>query len=115
MQQVVVRTIDQYWKDFIVEGISKKEHKEVTKKKLIEAFQTEMEGLIVMRTGCDNLNVIPKTPENKRRIDNVFKQAMHKWQMLCGRCNKYYETKGMIKVSDLTLDMRDENKEKTDA
>lgn len=115
MRQVPVRTIDQYWKDYVIKGLDMRWGKEKTKEELVKAFREEMFGLIILRTGVEHLNTLPDTESNKRIVKNAFTQGLHKWKMLCGRCNKYRETKGMITEDDLTLDISEQtNDQKTE-
>ena len=109
MRQVIVRTKEQYWKDYILEGLSKKLSKEMIKQQLLDAFRKEIFGLITMRAKVDNFADIQETPENKKMIENVSKQAQNKWISLCIMCAHFEETKGLIMPSDIEKISEEEN------
>ena len=97
-RQVIIRTKEQFWKDYVLEGISKKLSKEQIKANLLNAFRGELFGQITMASPEGLINADDQT---KRKVSNIIKQSGNKWKSLCMECNKYRETRGMIKPSDV--------------
>ena len=100
-RQVIVRSKEQYWKDYILTGLSNKLSKEMIRQQLLDAFEKEIFGLIALRTNTDDWRNLPETPKNKATIVNIMKQAQNKWVSLCIEAARYKETKGIILPSDL--------------
>lgn len=99
--QVIVRTVKEYFEEFVHNGLGQNKSKETIKQELLDAFHEEMHGLMCFRLKTDNLQIVPPTPENRRKVENVMKQAFQKWAKLCGICRLYKETRGMITPEDL--------------
>lgn len=109
--QVVVRTVQDYWKEFILAGLKDHKSKEDIRKDLVDAAFEEMHGLMCFRLKVDDLRLAQPTPENKRKVENVTKEMFKKWCRLCGMCDLYLETVGIIKPDDLSWENLDASSE----
>lgn len=110
-RMVSIRTVDMYWKDFVIHGIDAHWGAEKTRSKLLSAFRQEMLGQILMQSGFDNVAQIPNDDKNERIAKNVMSQTQKRWNSLVKRCKKYKETEDILKEEDLmTIDL---NKEET--
>lgn len=99
--RLVVRTKEQYWNDYIIRGLSRKQSKQMIRSSILDAFQKEIFGLICMRCKVGDWKDIEETPENKRIVENATKQAQNKWISLCIMCAQYKETRDLIKPNDI--------------
>lgn len=112
-RQVIIRSKEQYWRDYILSGISKGLCHATIKEQLLEAFRKEIFGQITLRMNTDDLNKVPETLKNKKTIENIAKQSQNKWISLCIMCAGYKETKGLIMPSDIeTISVEDFQREK---
>ncbi len=100
-RMVSIRTVDMYWKDFVIHGIDAHWGAEKTRNKLLDAFRQEMLGQILMQSGYDNVAQIPDDKENERIARNVMDQTQKRWNSLVKRCRKYKETQDILKEEDL--------------
>lgn len=101
-RMVTIRTVDMYWKDFVIHGIDAHWGAEKTRNKLLEAFRQEILGQVLMQTGYDNVQDIPQTKEFERISKNILDQTQKRWNSLVKRCKKYRETQDILKEDDLT-------------
>lgn len=97
MRQIIIRTKQQYWKDYILEGLSKNLPTERIRQNLLDAFRKEIFDQIMMH--CDATN--PQGISDDTAVINICKQAENKWRSLCKMCSQYIETRSMIKPNDI--------------
>lgn len=102
---VRVRSADEYFRQYAVEGIGKGADRMLVRRQLIDAFHKEIFGLVAMRAK-KNFNDIPKEgdPEAIRIAQNVVKDTTKKWIKLCKMFEKYRETCNLLRYDDITLD-----------
>ena len=110
-KQVVVRSVKDYWNEFILTGVRKNRSKDDIRKDLIDAAFEEMHGLMKFRLKVDDIRLAQHTPENERKVENVAKEMFKKWSKLCGMCALYRETVGIIKPEDLSWENLDASSE----
>lgn len=101
MKLIPIRTVDMYWKDFVIHGIDAGWGKEKTKAKLRAAFREEILGQFRMRTGHDDIQSVPNDEASKKIAESIMDQTRKRWASLVRRCNKYRETKDIITMDDL--------------
>ena len=98
-----IRSANEYFKEFGVDGIGKGADKWMIRRQLIDAFQKEMFGLIKFRIK----GIYPNEQINKSDpalIDIVRKVAsdtQKKWIKLCKMFDQYEETRNLLKIDDL--------------
>lgn len=101
IRHVVIRSKDEYWRGYIVKGLAEKKSKEQIKQNLLDAFRKEIFDQIAMKTKTEDFDKVPETPEMKKAVENIAKQAQNKWISLCIQCARYKETHGLILPSDI--------------
>ena len=111
--KVIIRSKDEYWRSYIIKGLAEKLSKEQIKRNLLDAFSKEIFGQITLRTKTDDWSSVPETPEAKKAVENIAKQAQNKWISLCIMCARYKETHGLILPSDIET-ITDERGKNTD-
>ena len=100
-KQVIVRSKEQYWRDYILTGLANHLGKETIKNQLLDAFRREMFDLIAIRTNIEDIDKVPETLRNKKTVENIARQARNKWVSLCIMCARFKETHGIILPSDI--------------
>ena len=100
-RQVIIRSKDQYWHDYILEGITKKLPHERIKQNLLDAFQKEMFGQLVIHCNVGDVADVPDLSKRTIFATNLFKQTKNKWDSLCKMCSQYVETMHLITPSDI--------------
>lgn len=107
---VPIRSVKQYIKEFGVEGIAKGANKELVRKQLLDAFQKEIFGQIVMRYHDPALLSRPYEyidEETRIGIRHILENTNRKWKRLCMEFAKYKETHSLILPDDLMLYLKD--------
>ena len=104
-ERVIVKTAEQYFKEYGEDGIGKGADRWMIRRQLIDAFRKEMFGLIVMRTKkhYDEIS-FENDPESSAKAQNIIKDSVKKWKKLCGMFDKYVETRGLLKLNDLKFE-----------
>jgi len=100
-RMIPIRTVDMYWKDFVIHGIDAKWGAEKIKKKLLDAFRQEILQQVMLRTGYDNIQEIPQEKQFEDISKSVLAQTQKRWDSLVKRCRKYKETADIISEKDL--------------
>ena len=110
---VRIRSVNDYFKEYAVEGIAKGMDRFLVRRQLIDAFQKEIFGLVAMRAK-KQFDEIPEDgdPEARRIAQNVVKEATKKWISLCKMFDKYKETSRLLHWDDISL-TKNENEEVT--
>ena len=94
--KVIIRSVDDYWKDYILDGLSKNYSHNYIKDKLVTAVKDEVYGQISLKAASSE-------PLPSSVLDNLVKQAHKKWDALCKKCSKYEQTYDIIKSDDLNF------------
>ena len=96
---IIIRTKQDYWHDFVLTGLDKRLTKDQIKTNILDAFRKEIFDQVSLFIEPANLQ--GADPAVQKRVQNIVKQAGNKLYSLCKLCNKYKETYGMIKPSDI--------------
>ena len=107
-ERVVVKSADQYFREFAENGIGKGMDRMLVRRQLIDSFHKEIFGLVAMRAK-KNFDEIPSEgdPEAMRIAQNVIKDETKKWIKLCKMFAMYKETSGLLKYDDIALEEKD--------
>ena len=105
--QVKIRSVKEFWNDFIIDGLKKNRKEEDIHNALIDAFHEEMIGLMKFRLRVTDLKQAPNTKENRQKVENVARDIFKKWNALCNRCRQYGETRNLIDPEDLKWEEED--------
>ena len=102
-EMVRVRSAEEYFKEYGLNGIGKGADKWMIRRQLIDAFQKEMFGLITIRIGKDIPEGTPTVgdPRAVEIIRNVTANTQKKWIKLCKMFAMYKETRGLLSIDDL--------------
>lgn len=112
---LTIRSWRNMWNDYIVEGLKKGARREEIRRNLIEAFRKEIFGQMMFRMKVDDLTKAPQTPKNIELVKNLTINEKNKWMVLVRECEKYPQTRDLIREEDLTLEDDPEAPEREDA
>ncbi|MDT3386720.1 MAG: hypothetical protein LIR46_03000 [Bacteroidota bacterium] len=109
-EMVQIRTVKQYFKDFIVEGL--KDKTKITdldlydiKQKILKEFQKEIFGQVVFKLGPEAATMTRDQLASMDGIHNILVQAFRKWRRLCILCTEkglgnYFQLEDLQKALD---------------
>lgn len=103
------------WNDYVVEGLKKGAKKEEIRRNLIEAFRKEIFGQLTFRLKTEDLLKVPMTPESIDIVWNITTNEKSKLRALIRECEKYPQTRDLIREEDLTLEDDPEAPKREDA
>ena len=104
-EQVIVKSADQYFKEYAVDGIGKGADRWMIRRQLLDAFRREMFGLITLRTKKNYDDISQEDdPESAAKARNVIRDEIKKWKKLCSMFEKYTETRNLLSINDLKFD-----------
>ena len=101
MEQLIIRSKDQLFEEFVVEALKEHVSTDDIRANLIEAMRKEVFGQMMWRMKVDDLRNAPKTPKNEEIVLKITEQARKKWHSLVKECNKWTETLNLISDDDL--------------
>lgn len=92
-QMVQIRSVKQYFNDFIAGPINRNELNSESglidvKAKLLKAFQQELYGQIVFKLGPEAAEMKPDDLADLSGIQNILQQTFRKWRRLCILCSE---------------------------
>lgn len=101
-QKIPIMTVNGYMKKYAVDGISKGADRWQVKRSMLDEFRREIFNLAICTVG-------PKvfegdwdaTDEERTKLENIVKNANEKWASVCREFEKYKETSGLLKETDL--------------
>lgn len=103
-ERVNVMTAEQYFNKYGNEGIGKGADRWMIKRQLLDAIRKEAFGLVAERMKKRFDSDPPEgDPEARRILKSVVHDTVMKWKKIVGMFEKYKETAGLLKVSDLNL------------
>lgn len=107
-ERVVVKSAEQYFREFAENGIGKGMDRTLVRRQLIDAFHKEIFGLVAMRAK-KNFDDIPEEgdPEALRIAQNVIKDETKKWIKLCKMFVMYKETENLLRYDDIAMEEKD--------
>lgn len=101
-EQVIVRSVRDYWDEFVLGGLKDHKSPEDIRKAAVDAAFEEMYGLMKFRLKVDDLRLAQPTEKNQRKVENTAKEMFKKWNRLCSLCAMFRETKDILRPEDLT-------------
>lgn len=108
---VPIRSVKQYMNEFVYGGIIERhEDPSLVRNQLLDAFQKEIFGQIVLKYHDATLLAKPTeqvSEDIRTGCRNIIDQANRKWRRLCIEVGKYKQTRSMIDVSDLNNYLND--------
>lgn len=115
-ERVVVKSAEQYFREFAENGIGKGMDRTLVRRQLIDAFHKEIFGLVAMRAK-KNFDDIPEEgdPEALRIAQNVIKDETRKWIKLCKMFAMYKETENLLRYDDIAMEEKKDEKESLDS
>lgn len=93
-EMVQIRSVKQYFNEFIVTGLKgKTKVQEVDlidiKAKILKAFQQELFGQIVFKLGPEAAEMKPDDLADMDGVQNILQQTFRKWRRLCILCSEH--------------------------
>lgn len=92
-EMVQIRTVKQYFKDFVVDGL--KDKTKITdldlydiKQKMLKEFQKEIFGQVVFKLGPEAATMTRDQLASMDGIHNILVQSFRKWRRLCILCTE---------------------------
>ena len=107
---VPIRSVKQYMKEFVFNGIGKGAKPNLVREQILDAFQKEIFGQITMKYhDPELLSRGEETVDERTRegIRNILDNANRKFKRLCVELSKYKETYNLIQPGELMERMRD--------
>ena len=110
-QFVPIRSVKQYMKEYVYEGLIKKHaDRNLIRQQLIDAFHKEIFGQFAAKFGEPELLAMDYSTidaETRQKVDNIITNSVRKWKRLCIELAKYKETHGLIQPSDLMVTLEE--------
>lgn len=93
-EMVQIRSVKQYFNDYIVKGLEGKEKvAEIDlvpiKERILKSFKEEIFGQIYFKLGDKVKNVSRDDIANLEPVKNILQQSVRKWRRLCILCSEY--------------------------
>lgn len=93
-EMIQIRTVKQYFNEFIVEGLKGKEKAGPTdlipiKQNILKEFKKEIFGQIHFKLGKKATSLTPDELAGLEIVNNILKQSFRKWKRLCILCSEY--------------------------
>lgn len=85
-EMVPIRSVKQYWNDYIVNGLGKGVRKEIVKGQLLDAFQKEVFGQVAFKLGVNTATMDREDLAQLDGIQNILHNSFRKWRRLCILC-----------------------------
>lgn len=85
-EMVPIRSVKQYWNDYIVNGLGKGVRKEIVKGQLLDAFQKEVFGQVAFKLGVNTATMDREDLAQLEGIQNILHNSFRKWRRLCILC-----------------------------
>lgn len=98
-EMVHIRSIKEFFNEFCVEGIGKKNlSREVVSEQIQDAFRREVFGQLMFKFNVADVNDIPADANAKETYERIIKNSRRKYVSLRRLCQNYVETKDMLPV-----------------
>lgn len=85
-EMVPIRSVKQYWNDYIVNGLGKGVRKEIVKGQLLDSFQKEVFGQVAFKLGVNTATMDREDLAQLDGIQNILHNSFRKWRRLCILC-----------------------------
>ena len=99
---VQILSVNGYMKKYAVDGIGKGADRWQIKRQMLDEFRREIFNLSVFRVGAKVFSdEWEGDDEDRRKLENIIDNANKKWRSICKEFEKYKETCGLLKETDL--------------
>lgn len=93
-EMVQIRSVKQYFNDFVVKGLEGKEKVNQVdlipiKNAILDAFRKEIFGQIVFKLGEDAKTMTKDDLAKVEYVNNILIMSFRKWRRLCILCSEY--------------------------
>lgn len=112
---IQIRSVKQYFNDFLVEGLKKR--KNVTqsdvlmiKHQMLDAFRKEIFEQITDKIGIEAQNMSRDDLAVMEPVQNILKNSFRKWRRLCILCSEH-GLGGLFNLEDLRQVLDDDEKD----
>lgn len=112
---IQIRSVKQYFNDFLVEGLKKR--KNVTqsdvlmiKHQMLDAFRKEIFEQITDKIGVEAQNMSRDDLAVMEPVQNILKNSFRKWRRLCILCSEH-GLGGLFNLEDLRQVLDDDEKD----
>lgn len=99
-EMVPIRSVKQYWNDYIVNGLGKGVRKEIVKGQLLDSFQKEVFGQVAFKLGVNTAMMDREDLAQLDGIQNILHNSFRKWRRLCILCMEH-GIRNFIQLEDL--------------
>ena len=91
---IQIRSVKQYFNDFIVEGLKHNEHPTTSdivmiKQQILDAFRKEIFEQIADKIGPEAKDMDKNDLATLEPVNNILKNSFRKWRRLCILCTEY--------------------------
>lgn len=91
---IQIRSVKQYFNDFIVEGLKHNEHPSTSdivmiKQQILDAFRKEIFEQIADKIGPEAKDMDKNDLATLEPVNNILKNSFRKWRRLCILCTEY--------------------------
>ena len=112
-EMVQIRSVKQYFNDFVVKGLEGKEKVNQVdlipiKNAILDAFRKEIFGQIIFKLGPEAATMSKDEMANIDFVNNILVQTFRKWRRLCILCSEY-GLGGFFQLEDLQHALDDES------
>lgn len=99
---VPILSVNGYMKKYAVDGIGKGADKWAVRRQMLDEFRKEIFNLAMCMVGPEVFSdEYVGTDKERKKLENIIDNANKKWRSLCREFEKYRETSGILKETDL--------------
>lgn len=104
-EMVQIRSVKQYFNDFLVEGLKNTTHPSesdvlMIKQQILDAFRKEIFGQIAFKLGAEAANMNRDELGSLEPVQNILSNSFRKWKRLCIICSEH-GLGGLFNLKDL--------------
>lgn len=100
--QIQIMSVNGYMQKYAIDGISKGADRWQVKRDMLDEFRREIFNTAVFRVGPQVFsNEWEGTDKDRQKLESIIDNANKKWRSLCREFEKYKETSGLLKETDL--------------
>ena len=114
-QMIQIRSVKQYFNDFLVEGLKHNEHPTsadilMIKQQMLDAFRKEIFEQVYDKLGPDAENLTLDELGSMEKVQNILKNSFRKWKRLCIICSEH-GLGGLFNLEDLRNVLEDKTED----
>lgn len=100
--QIQILSVNGYMQKYAVDGIGKGADRWQVKRDMLDEFRREIFNTAVFRLGAKVFSDEWEGNEkDRKKLENIIDNANKKWRAVCREFEKYSETSGLLKETDL--------------